>query len=351
MEDHNIKRVFNTAELHRSRVESALDSNTETFRENLVAAIATYEECRALADRTALFSPNEILEDISTGDLPYLLINFRLGDLISRISYKDRKEALQDARNAYERYLNLLSHYEILSATEKRLHQRYIDSSDTFSTVPTKDPGQRRAGKIANFQEEKELNRKLEFLSRDPAYLENDDDAVRQLHLANVRLCTHRTFKGLEDITRELEVLALAPPALSAGPQGISRDNRERNAIPRESYSDRLDTLENSSSSGPILSRDGKPLRPFTLLSGRQRIQDGVFRPDHNLPTMTIDEYLEEERARGGIIEGGGEASGLAPEPDEDNHSKSDAETMKARQWDEYVEANPKGSGNTLNRG
>jgi hypothetical protein len=24
---------------------------------------------------------------------------------------------------------------------------------------------------------------------------------------------------------------------------------------------------------------------------------------------------------------------------------------MKARAWDEYVEANPKGSGNTLNRG
>ena len=57
---------------------------------------------------------------------------------------------------------------------------------------------------------------------------------------------------------------------------------------------------------------------------------------------MTIDEYLEEERARGGIIEGGGEASGLSPEPDEDNLEKADAETMKAREWDEYVEANPK---------
>jgi len=87
---------------------------------------------------------------------------------------------------------------------------------------------------------------------------------------------------------------------------------------------------------------------------------------------MTIDEYLEEERARGGIIEGGGAASGLSPEPDEDNYEKGDAETMKAREWDEYVEANPKyvppllitnliirkllltmhrGSGNTLNRG
>jgi len=32
----------------------------------------------------------------------------------------------------------------------------------------------------------------------------------------------------------------------------------------------------------------------------------------------------------------------LSPEPDEDNLEKADAETIKAREWDEYVEANPK---------
>ena len=92
-------------------------------------------------------------------------------------------------------------------------------------------------------------------------------------------------------------------------------------------------------------------MRPFTLLDTRQRMQAGVFRPDHSLPTMTIDEYLEEERRRGGMIEGGGPQSGVQPEPDEDDMDKADQETMKARAWDEFVEANPKGSGNTLNRG
>lgn len=66
---------------------------------------------------------------------------------------------------------------------------------------------------------------------------------------------------------------------------------------------------------------------------------------------MTIDEYLAEEKRRGGIIEGGGEQSGLRPEVDEDNFSKADEETVKAREWDEFKEANPRGSGNTLNRG
>ncbi|KLU86273.1 hypothetical protein MAPG_05289 [Magnaporthiopsis poae ATCC 64411] len=97
----------------------------------------------------------------------------------------------------------------------------------------------------------------------------------------------------------------------------------------------------------------GRPLQPFTIVGDRDRAElaRGVFRPGHNLPTMSIDEYLEEERRRGGIIEGGGEASGVVPEPDEDDIEKADAEMYKARAWDEYVEANPRGSGNTLNRG
>lgn len=66
---------------------------------------------------------------------------------------------------------------------------------------------------------------------------------------------------------------------------------------------------------------------------------------------MTIDEYLAEEKRQGGIVEGGGEQSGIMPEPDEDDFDRADQETMKAREWDEFKEANPRGSGNTLNRG
>lgn len=55
-------------------------------------------------------------------------------------------------------------------------------------------------------------------------------------------------------------------------------------------------------------------MQPFTILpstglqnlSDRARLQSEVFRSSHRLPTMTIDEYLEEERQRGNIITGGG---------------------------------------------
>jgi len=92
----------------------------------------------------------------------YLLINYRLADLILRLSCKDRKSTLQKAREAYERYLSLLDHYEILSTADKKLYNNYTESPTTFSTISTTDPNARRGAKISNFKQEKELKKKLE---------------------------------------------------------------------------------------------------------------------------------------------------------------------------------------------
>jgi len=194
-----------------------------------------------------------------------------------------------------------------------------------------------------------------QFLSKVPLELQGDDAALREIHLAEIQLCVHHTFHTLDQTAQELKILALMPPTPPAGPGDQEIDYREPNGQRRDEFSDRLDPsisqLLNKGKAGPILSKDGKALKPFTLLDSRQRLRDGVFRPDHSLPTMTIDEYLAEEKRRGGMVDGGGEASGRPAEPDEEDIAKADAETMKAREWDEFTEANPKGSGNTINRG
>ena len=195
----------------------------------------------------------------------------------------------------------------------------------------------------------------MKYLSQEPIALQNDDPDLRSLYLAELALYTHQTFHHLDQIGQELKILALAPPAPHSDPGTLAQDYRERTSQSADNYSARLDPpisqLLRSGNAGPILSKDGKPLKPFTLLDSRQRLRDGVFRPDHSLPTMTIDEYLAEERRRGGIIEGGGEQSGAQVPVDEDDLEAADRETMKTREWDEFKENNPKGSGNTLNRG
>lgn len=92
----------------------------------------------------------------------YLLINYRLADLILRVSNTDRKAVLRKSRETYERYLGLLDNYDILSISDKKLHKIYTESPTTFSTISTTDPNARRGAKIENFKLEKDLKKKLE---------------------------------------------------------------------------------------------------------------------------------------------------------------------------------------------
>jgi len=168
-----------------------------------------------------------------------------------------------------------------------------------------------------------------------------------------------QAIQALEMITMELDMLAKAPPPSSEPhPAQAQEDDARRRGHKVDPYNEKLDAIPSSIKGGNLLSKDGKPLRPFVLLDKRQQLKDGVFGPGHNLPTMTIDEYLEEERRRGGIVEGGGfvlrfhvicsiltvcrEKSGERLEVDEDDYEAADRATMKARAWDEYIEQNPK---------
>ncbi|CAD0088539.1 unnamed protein product [Aureobasidium mustum] len=322
-EPQSLRTVWQTAEDKRRQIESSYDSNSPAYQALVSAAIASYEQCLRIQDQIALFSPNESLEDIATNDLHHLLAQYRLADLVQRLSSQDRKALLRRAQDSYDKFLRQLDLYDILSSSDLKLLEEYRENPSTFSTASTSDPAARRERKILRFKQEKDLKQKLQHLQQNPAALQNDDDMYRRLQ---------------------------APPPQPPGQQSAPSDVRERHKS-NDGYSERLDGPMSAGLSGPMLSKDGKPLRPFTLLNTRQTMQAGVFRPDHSLPTMTIDEYLEEEKRRGGMIEGGGAQSNIQPEVDEDDLDKADEETMKARAWDEYVENNPKGAGNTLNRG
>ncbi|TPX10525.1 uncharacterized protein E0L32_008575 [Thyridium curvatum] len=371
-----LRSVFREAENRRRAIETSFDARSPTASDELNAAIALYNEALQLVAQLSVLSPNETLEDLATGDLPYLLADYRIAELTQRLptpSPHDRGRALARARDAYERFLHLLDAYALLSPAQARLFEAYTDDPTGFSTVPA-DPSARRDSKIANFRAERELRQRLDFLRRQPGYADDDEhdgeeeeggrtipgdeEAVREARLAELALCTHNAFQGLEGLNREAEVLARAPVPLMPHDAGVDEDERRRRADDkRAADTERLDPplrrLQSAfgTGGGPLLTKEGKPLQPFTILGSRAELAKGVFRPGHNLPTMSIDEYLAEERRRGGIIEGGGEASGLQPEPDEDNIDKADMETMKAREWDEFKEANPRGAGNTLNRG
>lgn len=90
--------------------------------------------------------------------------------------------------------------------------------------------------------------------------------------------------------------------------------------------------------------------RPFTLVRDRAQLKSQVFQPSHRLPTMTVDEYLRAEAARGGIMPQTSEEPTGDPD-DSDADEAVDRKTYKSRAWDLFTDDNPKGWGNTKNLG
>ncbi|OJD20680.1 hypothetical protein ACJ73_07985 [Blastomyces percursus] len=352
MDSHpeTLHALFSGAQLHRK----ALDSPSSEDTPPLGDVIAEFEECQRRIAQLSLFSTNESLDDITTGDLQYLTVHYILADLLQKSYDADRLKSLQRSQDEYEKYLESLDQYGLLSPEDKKLYERYTENPRFFSLAPSNDAAARRNIKVSRFRDEKELRQRLEYLSHSKNSLQADEDQVRQLYLAEIKLYTHQTFQALDMLSQELSMLARAQAATPPANPVHNNDPRLRGPGDGSGFSDRLDVglAQNiRGGTGPLLSKTGVPLQPFVLTNQRTELRKGVFRPGHNLPTMSIDEYLEEERKRGGVIEGGGEKSGQPKEIDEDDIEKADEETMKARAWDEFTEDNPRGSGNTLNRG
>ncbi|OJD12300.1 hypothetical protein AJ78_07076 [Emergomyces pasteurianus Ep9510] len=342
--------LFSRAKSQKKALESPSSENTPQLSD----VIAEFEECQRRIAQLSLFSANESLDDITSGDLQYLTVDYILADLLQRSYDTDRIKSLQRSRDEYEKYLESLDQYGLLSPGDRKLYERYAESPWSFRLAPLNDAAARRNIKVSRFREEKELKHRLEYLSQNQNSLQSDDDLVRQLYLAEINLYTHQTFQALDMLSQELSMLSSVQATAPSTSPVYDHDTRQRDSSDTTGFSDRLDiglAKGIRRGTGPLLSKTGVPLQPFVLTSKRTELREGVFRPGHNLPTMSIDEYLEEERKRGGIIEGGGEQSGQPKEIDEDDLEKADEETMKARAWDEFTEDNPRGSGNTLNRG
>ena len=284
----------------------------------------------------------------------------------------------------------------------------------------TQDPTRRRESKIAQFKLERELKTQLDVRvsrfqprpacapahprvgaqelrarrrSDEDAEADDDDDVARPIELAVLQLAYLRAHAELASIAQELELLqsSIAMSDLPGRTDGARREgDRERHRLDGDDDDGtwRVEKLEDRT--GPMLDPQGKVrssipsvtsegsdtrqtadsprqvLRPFTILPSsssspmatRLRLQSEVFRSGHRLPTMTIDEFLENEEAAGRILQGGGPASSEAVEQErrdqqadrEDDtaagYRKDDLEKDKARKWDEYTDIHRKGEGN-----
>lgn len=83
---------------------------------------------------------------------------------MSRSSQLDRQRTLRRVCELYDGFLERLREYDLLSAPNRKLYERFSRDPATFSLAALNDTAERRSVKIARLQEEKALKSKLQVL-------------------------------------------------------------------------------------------------------------------------------------------------------------------------------------------
>ncbi|CCF55661.1 hypothetical protein KAFR_0A02230 [Kazachstania africana CBS 2517] len=339
---------------------SSSRQDSSGFQEIVTKNIQSLLELKSkIYNDLSLFSSNESLEDLSTKSIKYLSIDYYLALMFSRkqnITSKDPNSRnkfklafLQKSVQLFVQFLVSLQDYGILDPILSKKIDSFNETynpnlNDLYQTSSAdKDPElsnaySKREQKIEFYKNSKTIEEQLNFLESNS---NNDDEALRKLSTLKLSILSYQSFNEIEQILYEVELLQ----NFSKFEQSNTRERKEE--IPSSTeYTDRLETLNM-----PLLSKNGKILRNFTLVDRKASLQNKVRGYGQYGPTMSVEEFLEKEWESGRVLQGGPEDIDKDNEKDEDNYDWNDKETYKAREWDEFKENNPRGSGNTTNRG
>lgn len=315
----------------------------------LERAIKQFEDAQHIVRQLSLYSDNETLEDLNTADLRFIDLEYHLSHLLQqrRHDSKTRLLLLERCVNLLKMFLQRCVDYSLVSEAVLSAIRKALSGSEGF--VSSVNANDRRTAKIQRYKLEKDLERQVQL------FVGTDEETVRSRTLLSIRLSAERSMQELEALSMEISMLELMRKEQIESDKSVPRSDRD----PLERPGDqrvidgadwRIDRPEQ-----PMLDGRGKVMRPFVITSTKQDLRAGVFGPDHSLPTMSIDEYLELETARGGIISskdtGLGPQTGTTRPQYAEKERLEEEERRKAIAWDEYTEQHTKGQGNTMNRG
>ncbi|KAG7890841.1 hypothetical protein KL906_001357 [Ogataea polymorpha] len=317
----------------------SLRRDSAEYKEELKNVLDSLNSVKKSIQQMALFSVNEDIDEVSTGHLRYLAIDFYIAQVLGN-TVTNRASTLKTCNGLYLQFLYTLENYGILDKKQRSKLDAIKTSYDPqIDELRSDDPVTRRQRKIDEFKMTKDFEEKLKILESSDFH-SLDDEVVRQVYLDQLRYFALKSFQSIESNLMEIELLANMPVRPIEPIQ--EPDEREKQKKFDETYTDKVESLTN-----PILSKDGKVLRPFTIVPSRDQLQKKVFGTGQVLPTMTVEELVDQELANGGMVK----ESLPEKEFDEDNEDDVDKLTYKNREWDEFTDNNPRGSGNTQNLG
>lgn len=312
-------------------------------------------------DSLDLYSANEQISEISVRSLPFLNIDYYLAKATSLLLTDEKGQFtdtflhklvnLQASYGTYLKFLSQLREHRMLSKEQIQKLEN-LSSGSSPSSEPTLSPMAAREEKIKNYKLQKQLEARLSVLEEyyEKHDVENeqidvfdqfDEEVVSKIFQDQLTLHALLAFSDLGHLQMEIRVLKNMPlrpqQPIQLLPQNPSLSDDY-------GYTSKLETVPvaaHNAKAGDLVSRQGKILRPFTITNNRSQIERKVRGTGQVLPSMLVEEYLDYELANGKM------AAPPPPTKDSDLEAPDLEEEMEARQWDDWKDDNPKGSGNT----
>jgi len=371
-------------------------------------ALSQLQKCNDEIKRLGLFSKNEDLSDVKTSSLRFGMVDFYMGQLTAAQPVErkscgspDMNSRLRSVTKAciyYTMYVDRCKTLGVLTGeTSKMLGMlNLLNEKKKAAAAPVRLG---RDAKIAQHRRRKAMRERIEKLRkmRSAAAKEGraqDEDSERELAITVMRESAETAIDALVTLRQEQSMLkriildtrrrerdALLrgddPAAANArrAPEKRERRGLQVTHIRRSGANQTLTSnlkspfiraadLENRDVVAPYIpgtnGSTGVPPRPGFASSSslevkREIFKNGVFRPDHNLPTMSLEEFARlevaeakrrSERAKN-APKGPRRSEQLHKDGDEDDEALADEAAKLDREWDDWKDANPKGSGLT----
>lgn len=310
---------------------SAARPSKSDFRDAWTRAHENLTALEMSVHAAALISKNDVLEDVATQSIKFLLVPFLFSRLHSSFQ-GDQSERLAHLEKSKASLVEFFAGLERLDLLDQDTRDQFLD--DKVEVART--PHQTREEKILRFKAERAAEKKLtEIFERRSSHsysIEDDEETLRDCSLTIVQSAVRKSLDAASSISQEIELLQFA---VRSRAKGI--DPREKSAAARKNT--------------PASAMPGMP-PTFQVVNNREEIRKGVFRPSHSLPTYTVEEWGEIEAANLAKKEQEKRSAEVvrarqAAEEDSDGDDAANRETMEKRNWDNWRDENNRGTGNT----
>eukprot|EP01119_Soliformovum_irregulare_P021479 TRINITY_DN7158_c0_g1_i2.p1 TRINITY_DN7158_c0_g1~~TRINITY_DN7158_c0_g1_i2.p1 ORF type:complete len:276 (-),score=80.04 TRINITY_DN7158_c0_g1_i2:57-884(-) len=258
----------------------------------------------------------------------YLLLDYYIGQLTLKITNAEFR--LRYLRTAIDCFGSFIDKAEELGIVPK-------EDIESYHREGKLKPELKREEKINRAKREKETEARLkQYLMRvikrkqdresgvlnsdSKSEVEEDDEDERKLELTYIEIAIRKAVEEIEACKEESSMLEQI--------EKMKLDHGGK--LPKEPQND-LPRFQN-----------------FVMLpNDRSRLKGKVFGPSYPLPTMTVEEWGEQQMALGNIpAPGSVNQLPKEQEKDYDRDEDDDRKTMKDRSWDDWKDDHPSGDGN-----